>query len=223
VVIYYSCHGCCGGCYGCYGCCGGVVVQPGQPYKPPAPKPDDKKKEETAKPNQATIIVQVPAEAKMFVDGNEANLTSTSRRFITPALEMGRDYFYTIRAEKTRKGEKVAESKRVVFRAGQTVKVNFGDMSTAKVVPQAAPASVTVRLPADARLSVDGIECPLTSATRTFNTPKLDPGQRYVYTLKAEIVREGQTRADSKRVFVEAGKKVDVDFTNLPTLQAASR
>jgi uncharacterized protein (TIGR03000 family) len=218
-VVVYSCHGCYG-CYGCYGCCGGVIVQP---YKPPAPKKDDKKKEETANPNQATIIVQVPAEAKMFVDGQEANLTSTSRRFVTPALETGRDYYYTIKAELVREGKTLADSKHVVFRAGQTVKVDFGDMSTAKVVPQAAPATVTVRLPADARLTIDGIDCPLTSATRTFDTPKLDPGQRYAYTIKAELIREGKTRAASKKVIVEAGKKVDVDFTDLPSLQAASR
>jgi uncharacterized protein (TIGR03000 family) len=197
-----------------------VIVQP---YKPPPPKKDDKKKEETANPNQATIIVQVPAEAKVFVDDIEASLTSTSRRFVTPALDLDRDYYYTIKAELVRDGKTLADSKRVVFRAGKTVKVDFGDLSTAKVVPQAAPASVTVRLPADARLSIDGTECPLTSATRTFATPNLDPGYKYSYTLKAEITREGKTRSASKKVIVEAGKKVDVDFTNLPTLEAASR
>src|SRR5207302_2379797 len=42
----------------------------------------------------------------------------------------------------------------------------------------AAPARVTVRLPAEARLWVDGVACPLASETRTFATPQLQAGQQ---------------------------------------------
>src|SRR5262245_28498571 len=60
------------------------------------------------------------------------------------------------------------------------------------VVAQTPPASstndvarITVRLPADAKLFVDNAECPLTSAVRTFATPKLEQGKKYYYTLRA--------------------------------------
>jgi uncharacterized protein (TIGR03000 family) len=43
-------------------------------------------------------------------------------------------------------------------------------------------AKITVTLPANATLYVDNVLCPLTSATRTFATPKLQSGQKYYYT-----------------------------------------
>jgi uncharacterized protein (TIGR03000 family) len=85
----------------------------------------------------------------------------------------------------------------------------------------AAPARITVHLPADAKLMVDGVECPLASDTRAFDTPKLAPGQQYYYTVKAELVRDGKTRTETKRIIFEAGRKIDVEFT-LP-VETASR
>lgn len=76
-------------------------------------------------------------------------------------------------------------------------------------------ARVTVHLPAAARLYVDGILCPLTSDTRAFDTPPLRPGRDYAYILKAELVRDGQTVTNSKRVLVRSGETSSVDFGDM--------
>jgi len=81
----------------------------------------------------------------------------------------------------------------------------------------AAPARLTVQLPADAKLWVDTAACPLTSDTRSFNTPSLEPGRQYYYTLRMEVERDGQTLSMSRRVFVGAGQNVRVDLNNLNT------
>jgi len=86
---------------------------------------------------------------------------------------------------------------------------------------EAAPARIIVHVPADAKLTVDGVECPLASATRAFDTPRLQPGQQYYYTVTAEVTRDGKARTESKRIIFEAGSKIDVDF-NLP-VETASR
>jgi uncharacterized protein (TIGR03000 family) len=86
-----------------------------------------------------------------------------------------------------------------------------------------APAHVTVRLPADARLYIDNTVCPLTSATRSFDTPTLQPGQEYVYTFRAEITRDGQMRRESQRVVVAPGRRVTVQFSNFTPLQTVQR
>jgi len=86
-----------------------------------------------------------------------------------------------------------------------------------------APAHVTVRLPADARLFIDNSHCPLTSDTRAFKTPTLQPNQEYFYTLRAEITRDGQTRVASQRVVVAPGRRVTVEFSNFSPLQTARR
>jgi len=75
-----------------------------------------------------------------------------------------------------------------------------------------APARVTVKLPADARLWVDQVECPLTSGERSFNTPNLQPGQTYYYTVRMQVQREGAPVTDSQRVLVRAGQEVTVTF-----------
>lgn len=76
-------------------------------------------------------------------------------------------------------------------------------------------ARITVRLPADARLFIDHVECPLTSPVRAFNTPKLEPNQAYTYTLRAELTRDGETVRERQAVLVSAGRQVEVDFTRL--------
>lgn len=75
-----------------------------------------------------------------------------------------------------------------------------------KEVRGPAPATITVSLPADAKLMIDDTATRSTSATRTFVSPSLTPGQEYHYTLKAEIVREGRTLSAMERVTVRAGE-----------------
>jgi uncharacterized protein (TIGR03000 family) len=69
---------------------------------------------------------------------------------------------------------------------------------------------------------VDDVLCPLTSGERTFTTPPLEVGRAYYYTLKAEVRRDGETRSSNRRIDVEAGKELTVEFKDLP-VQAARR
>jgi uncharacterized protein (TIGR03000 family) len=183
-----------------------------QPAAPMEKLPDPKKSVE------ATVTVQLPEGAKLRVDGQIVPMEGTTRTFTTPTLEPGQNYYYTMEAVVTRDGKEEAQSQRVVVRAGGTARVDFRTASVKKT----GRATVTVRLPDDARLTVDGETVALT-AERTFQTPPLETGRRYFYTLKAEVVRDGQTQSDSQRVFVEAGKSVEVSFSKLEAVRAASR
>jgi uncharacterized protein (TIGR03000 family) len=167
--------------------------------------------------DRGTVVVQLPAEARLLVDGQQADLTSATRSFRTPVLEKGRDYYYTLTAEATLEGVVRTQTARVIVRAGDVSRVDFGDLrSTAQVSPDpaAAAAHVTVRLPENARLYVNEVPAPQT-ARRGFDTPRLDPGKTYYYTLRAETSRDGNTRSESRRVELRAGQQVEVDFTEL--------
>jgi uncharacterized protein (TIGR03000 family) len=76
----------------------------------------------------------------------------------------------------------------------------------------AAPATVVVNLPADAKLSVDDYLTTSTSATRVFVSPALAPGQDFTYTLKGEIVRDGKTIVATKQISVRAGVRTNVNL-----------
>jgi uncharacterized protein (TIGR03000 family) len=82
-------------------------------------------------------------------------------------------------------------------------------------------SKVTVSLPSDARLWVDNLECPLTSAVRSFNTPALNPAQKYFYDLRVQIVRDGQTLTETQRVTITPGQEARVDFNGTAVGTAA--
>jgi uncharacterized protein (TIGR03000 family) len=88
------------------------------------PKP---KKEGTAAPTRARLLVQVPADAKLYIDGRLMKSTSGSRTYSTPALEPGQLYYYELRAEMVRDGKVVSEAKRVIVRAGQDSRAIFAE------------------------------------------------------------------------------------------------
>jgi len=83
-------------------------------------------------------------------------------------------------------------------------------------------ARITVKLPSNARLWVDNVYCPLTSNERSFNTPVLQPGQRYFYTMRMEVEKDGRTESENRRIYVAAGRQVSVDF-NAPAAVTAQR
>jgi uncharacterized protein (TIGR03000 family) len=134
-------HGCNGGCYGgCYGgayagctggagCYGGAVapVAPGGAPPKEMPKPGEKPKEEASISAPATIIVSLPAEAKLTIDDATTTSTGAVRTFVSPTLNAGRDYNYTLKTEIA--GQTI--SKLVTVRAGEETKVELSSASIA--------------------------------------------------------------------------------------------
>jgi len=80
---------------------------------------------------------------------------------------------------------------------------------------QPGTATLTIKLPADAKLYFDNSPTGQTGPTRVFVTPALKAGTKYVYALKAEVVRGGQTLSQTKHIDFQAGQAVTIDFTSL--------
>lgn len=219
-----GCYGCAGcSCYGCGGCYGGVVVATPVRVVPATPAPPADLPKSGSLGTPATVVVSLPAEATLFVDGDRVPMTTATRTFQTPPLSPGQEYYYTMKAEAVRNGEKVEKSTRVIVRAGETARADFGDLSEVAKTTRDAAARITVKLPADAKLFVDDVACTLTSDTRTFETPKLDAGKKYGYTLRAEAVRDGQTVTATRKVVMTAGEALTVQFEDLGSVRTASR
>jgi uncharacterized protein (TIGR03000 family) len=127
-----GCHGCNGGgCHGCAGsagcACSGTVVPGGAtPEKVKVmPKEERKKNEEASNNSAATIVVSLPADARLTVDGNATRSTSDRRTFVTPALESGMTYVYTLRAEVVVDGQTSVQTQDVTVKSGETSNVTF--------------------------------------------------------------------------------------------------
>jgi uncharacterized protein (TIGR03000 family) len=188
------------------------------PLPPPVPLPAPKTSPVLPNPRTGKVMLRMPAEAILLVNDKPI---SAGPSFTTPVLEPGKDYVYDFEAALVQNGESINRVKRVVVRAGEVVRLAYEDMEPphAKVVQSAeataSPAHVTVRLPAEAQLNVHGVDCPLTSNTRTFDTPALAPGQDYFYVLQAKVLRDGQPVTRTRRVTFRAGERVTVSFENL--------
>ncbi len=88
----------------------------------------------------------------------------------------------------------------------------------------AAPARVSISLPADAKLYVDGqLTRTMDKSFRTFATPDLDNGQEYRYVMKAEVVRNGVVQSETKTVIVRAGAEISEEFATLNDVRTASK
>jgi len=155
--------------------------------------------------SQATVVVTAPLDAAVLANGQSIEHTKTEQVFNTPDLDPAKTYVYEFRAEVVRDGKTVTLNRRVTVKAGQRSRADFSELSK-----DDAPARVTIKAPADAKVTVDDVEVPATS--RTFKTPTLENGRTYYYTVKAEMVRGGKAVRDSKRVLLEAGKDVSVEF-----------
>jgi uncharacterized protein (TIGR03000 family) len=91
---------------------------------------------------------------------------------------------------------------------------------TPKQVEGDAPAVILVSLPENAKLTVDGNATTSTSSERTFVSPPLPQGQTFVYTLRAEVVRDGRTLVETQQVNVRGGEETRVPFNFASTVAA---
>jgi uncharacterized protein (TIGR03000 family) len=73
----------------------------------------------------AKLFVDLPAEAKLYVDGQLTTSTNENRVFTTPALQSGLTYYYDLKAEITREGLTHTENKRVIVHAGDSIRTTF--------------------------------------------------------------------------------------------------
>jgi uncharacterized protein (TIGR03000 family) len=98
--------------------------------KPKLNKNDDK---ETVGPTRATLVVELPANATLFIDNMPVKATTRVQTFNTPALEPGQAYFYLVRVERRRDGQPVSETRRIIVRAGQVTRADFNNVASEDV------------------------------------------------------------------------------------------
>jgi uncharacterized protein (TIGR03000 family) len=91
--------------------------------------------------------------------------------------------------------------------------------STASPNPASAQADstahVTVSVPANAELWVDGSKTTSTGAVREFQSPPLNPGQ-YTYEVRAHWMENGRDITQTRKVAVSPGAHIAVDFPITP-------
>ncbi|MBX7102513.1 MAG: TIGR03000 domain-containing protein, partial [Gemmataceae bacterium] len=135
-------------------------------------------------PDQATVVVTLPADARMYVQNQFSALTGAVRVFRSPPLT-GKKAQYKIRMEVERGGKVLEDVKDVELEPGKTARVHFAEPAGG-----GGTARIDVNVPSNSLLTVEGKTWP--TGQRSIVTPDLKRGETYVYTLKLERDSNGR-------------------------------
>jgi uncharacterized protein (TIGR03000 family) len=176
--------------------------------------------------NSALLSVKVPADAKVFVNDRATNSTGNDREYISHDLQAGARYNYTVRAEFVRDGKPVSETRTIQMTAGQTAGLDFSQDAPSVQTAEKADArtTLTVRLPADAKLFLAGHETKATGEVREFSTTRLPNGSEWnTYAIRAVVERDGREQVREETISLKAGqsREVTINFDSLASDKVA--
>lgn len=167
---------------------------------------------------EATLTVNVPSEAKIFVNGTATRSNGAVRRYVSRGLTPGFEYTYEIKAELDRDGQAIEETKVVKVRAGASIDVAFELNGT--TTPETV---VTVNVPEDAKVFLAGNETKGQGAVRVFRTTRLERGAEWAgYTIRVSVERNGKTVSREQTLTLKAGDTPSLTF-DFDAPQVASR
>ena len=73
----------------------------------------------------ARIVVSLPSDAKLTIDGDATTSTSDQRVFVSPSLPTGQEFHYTLKAEIVVNGKTEIVSEVVTVRAGEETRITL--------------------------------------------------------------------------------------------------
>jgi uncharacterized protein (TIGR03000 family) len=76
--------------------------------------------------NVAYLNINVPEDAKVYLQDQLMTLTGTQRRFVTPEIQGANQHLYTVRVEVIRDGQKLSKTAQATVAAGQEIAVSVG-------------------------------------------------------------------------------------------------
>ncbi len=83
--------------------------------------------------SRAKMVIDVPAQAMLYIDGQRMPNIPGQRTFITPELQAGRTYYYEVKIVQIQDGREVAQTTQVTLRPGQVVAATFNPTNTSGV------------------------------------------------------------------------------------------
>ena len=185
------------------------VVPDAIPATPAAPAAPGDLPAATPEANKATLKVAVPQDALVYVNGILTKSIGTDRTYVSRGLLEGYQYTYEVRAEAVRDGQKVEEVKVVNLKAGERTEIAFNSLQPAK----SAETTLTLNVPAEAKVMLAGNATIGSGAVRTFKTSKLTTdGEWANYLVQVSIDRDGQTVTQEKTITLKAGDNQTLSF-----------
>ena len=158
----------------------------------------------------ARLTVNVPEDAKIFVNQNPTRTPGAIREYISRNLPIGDSFTYEVRAEVVRNGQVVTETKKIDLRANENVQVAFNFPAATEQVE----TSLTLQVPANAKVYLGGNETTATGEVRVFKTSLSADTEWKDYKVTVVWEANGRTLTEEKVFDFKAGenKNLAIDF-----------
>ena len=164
---------------------------------------------EAISPNEIHLIVNLPENAQMFVNGNPTTSTGKSRHFVSRDLEPGQSYRFDLKMVVEEDGKPVEKQRVVVLESGRGEEVTF-DVAT-----NSDPVETVLQLnvPEGAIVSLGNNETKTTGESRIYRTRQLREGEAWDdYQIK--VTYAGVTREQSIRLIGGDNLELSFDFAD---------
>ena len=208
-----------GGCHG--GSSGGAAPTPTPKAADVAPANATKKVAWSGPSDGAMLVVEVPEDAKLFINGTLTAVSGGTRNFATTGLTADKKYEYELKMVVDRGGKTDEQTRTVWLVAGeqQTVSMKSADSTSVAGNQPHSTTNLTLRVPEDAQVWIEGHLTTPTGAVRTFSTGAIRDGQEWEgYEIRVARMVEGREVAVVKNITLTGGK--DLDLAIDPTAQS---
>lgn len=165
--------------------------------------------------NGSTVLaVTVPEQAKVYVNGKLTSTPGTHRRYISRGLVPGFRYTYEVRAELERAGQTLTDTRVVQVRAGETSDVAFRLDSAPQPGAPSTATTLTLHVPAEARVTLGGNETASRGTIRQFTTTDLPRDQKWQdYQIVVTMEQDGELVQRERTITVSGGESRELVFS----------
>jgi uncharacterized protein (TIGR03000 family) len=163
---------------------------------------------EAISPNEIHLIVNLPENAQMFVNGNPTTSTGKSRHFVSRELAAGQSYRFDLKMVIEQDGVAVEKQKVVVLESGRGEEVTFDAVAAKDPVETVLQLNV----PEGAIVSLGNNETKTTGGSRVYRTRQLLEGEAWDdYAIK--VTYAGETREQTIRLIGGDNLELSFDFS----------
>jgi uncharacterized protein (TIGR03000 family) len=161
---------------------------------------------ETVPANEVQLLVSVPTDAKVFVNGNATTSQGSLRRFVSRDLDTNESYRFEVQATYTRDGKEVTQTKTVIARAGSSEEMEFDGTQSDDPVE----TILTLNVPSDATVVLANNSTKSDGLTRVYRTKQLKTGEAWE-DYKIQVTHNGVTKEKTIRLI--GGDKLEMTFS----------
>lgn len=160
----------------------------------------------SARIDEIHLVVNMPENAKLLVNGNETTSTGNSRHFVSRDLRPEESYRFELKALFTDEaGNEVRKTKTLVLSAGSADEVTF-DLDEAK---QPVETVLTLNVPTGAKVVLGENETKTEGSSRIYRTKHLREGEAWD-DYRIEVTYQGETKERVIRLI--GGDQVELTF-----------